>query len=220
VNLPPQMAEYHEVFKKFYLNKHNGRKLQWQPNLGHCLLKARFADDVQKELHVSLFQTLVLLLFNEKEDWALEEIKTHTNIEDGELRRTLQSLACGKARVIVKNPKGKDVADGDHFVFNDSFNQPRYRIKINEIQMRETEQEQQQTTEQVFQDRQYQIDAAIVRVMKMRKSISHNMLISELFAQLRFPAKAADLKKRIESLIDRDYMCRDKDDSNQYNYVA
>lgn len=46
VNLPPQMAEHHEIFKKFYLNKHNGRKLQWQPNLGHCLLKARFADNV------------------------------------------------------------------------------------------------------------------------------------------------------------------------------
>ncbi len=25
--------------------------------------------------------------------------------EDGELRRTLQSLACGKARVLIKNPK-------------------------------------------------------------------------------------------------------------------
>ena len=30
----------------------------------------------------------------------------------------------------------------------------------------------------------------------------------------------ADLKKRIESLIDRDYMERDKDNANQYNYVA
>ena len=30
----------------------------------------------------------------------------------------------------------------------------------------------------------------------------------------------ADLKKRIESLIDRDYMERDKENSNQYNYVA
>ncbi len=29
-----------------------------------------------------------------------------------------------------------------------------------------------------------------------------------------------DLKKRIESLIDRDYMERDKDNANQYNYVA
>ena len=32
--------------------------------------------------------------------------------------------------------------------------------------------------------------------------------------------QAADLKKRIESLIDRDYMCRDKDDPDTYNYVA
>lgn len=30
----------------------------------------------------------------------------------------------------------------------------------------------------------------------------------------------ADLKKRIESLIDRDYMERDKDNANEYNYVA
>ena len=29
-----------------------------------------------------------------------------------------------------------------------------------------------------------------------------------------------DLKKRIESLIDRDYMERDKDSPNTYNYVA
>ena len=28
--------------------------------------------------------------------------------EDGELRRTLQSLACGKARVLVKKPKVLD----------------------------------------------------------------------------------------------------------------
>jgi cullin-4 len=41
----------------------------------------------------------------------------------------------------------------------------------------------------VVQDRQYQMDAAIVRIMKSRKTLSHNLLISELFAQLRFPAK-------------------------------
>lgn len=51
------------------------------------------------------------------------------------------------------------------------------------------EQEQIATTEQVFQDRQYQIDAAIVRIMKMRKSLAHNLLISEIYGQLRFPVK-------------------------------
>lgn len=49
--------------------------------------------------------------------------------------------------------------------------------------------EQKATEERVFQDRQYQIDAAIVRVMKMRKALSHNLLISELYNQLKFPVK-------------------------------
>lgn len=49
--------------------------------------------------------------------------------------------------------------------------------------------EQKATVDKVFKDRQYQIDAAIVRIMKMRKTLSHNLLISELFTQLNFPAK-------------------------------
>lgn len=53
--------------------------------------------------------------------------------------------------------------------------------------------EQKATEERVFQDRQYQIDAAIVRIMKMRKSLSHNLLISELYNQLKFPVKVRDL---------------------------
>lgn len=59
-------------------------------------------------------------------------------LEDGELRRTLQSLACGKARVLTKSPKGKDVEDGDKFTCNDDFRHKLFRIKINQIQMKET----------------------------------------------------------------------------------
>lgn len=219
VTLPLEMVQYQDVFNKFYLGKHSGRKLQWQPTLGHCVLKAWFHQG-NKELQVSLFQALVLILFNDADDLSLEDIKAATNIEDGELRRTLQSLACGKARVLQKNPRGRDVADNDRFVFNADFTNKLFRIKINQIQMKETNEEQKATEERVYQDRQYQIDAAIVRIMKMRKTLTHNLLISELYNQLKFPVKPADLKKRIESLIDRDYMERDKDNANQYNYVA
>lgn len=89
-------------------------------------------------MQVSLFQGLVLILFNDTDNLTLEEIKSATNIEDGELRRTLQSLACGKARVLTKNPRGRDVADNDGFVFNSEFNNKLFRIKINQIQMKET----------------------------------------------------------------------------------
>uniref|UniRef100_A0A8C6PEQ3 Cullin-4A n=1 Tax=Nothobranchius furzeri TaxID=105023 RepID=A0A8C6PEQ3_NOTFU len=219
VHLPSEMVKLQEVFKLFYLSKHSGRKLQWQPTLGHSVLKAEFKEG-KKELQVSLFQTLVLLMFNEGEDFGMEEIRTATGIEEMELKRTLQSLACGKARVLNKNPRGKDVEDGDRFNFNNDFKHKLFRIKINQIQMKETVEEQVSTTERVFQDRQYQIDAAVVRIMKMRKILSHNLLVSELYNQLKFPVKPGDLKKRIESLIDRDYMERDKETPNQYHYVA
>uniref|UniRef100_A0A673WAD1 Cullin 4B n=1 Tax=Salmo trutta TaxID=8032 RepID=A0A673WAD1_SALTR len=137
VHLPAEMVRLQEIFKTFYLGKHSGRKLQWQSTLGHCVLKAEFKEG-RKELQVSLFQTLVLLMFNEGEEFTLEEIKLATGIEDGELRRTLQSLACGKARVIHKVPKSKDVEDGDKFSCNDDFKHKLFRIKINQIQMKET----------------------------------------------------------------------------------
>ena len=157
VTLPAQMVNFQETFKKFYLGKHSGRKLQWQPSLGLCVVKAEFAQ-AAKELQVSLFQTLVLLLFNSADEMPFEEIKAATNIEvnlfvvefdfnficfiiekqDAELRRTLQSLACGKARVLKKVPPGKDILDGDKFVYCKDFTNKLYRIRINQIQLKET----------------------------------------------------------------------------------
>ena len=60
----------------------------------------------------------------------------------------------------------------------------------------------------------------IVRTMKSRKKMAHNALISELLVQLKFPVRTSDLKKRIESLIERDYLARDRDDSSVYIYLA
>jgi hypothetical protein len=45
--------------------------------------------------------------------------------------------------------------------------------------------------------------------MKTRKTLSHKLLIGELMQMLKFPIKGSDLKKRIESLIDREYLERD-----------
>ena len=49
-----------------------------------------------------VLQTVVLMLFNDAEKLSFQDIKDSTGIEDKELRRTLQSLACGKVRVLQK----------------------------------------------------------------------------------------------------------------------
>lgn len=47
--------------------------------------------------------------------------------------------------------------DGDVFEFNGDFQERLFRIKVNAIQLKETVEENTNTTERVFQDRQYQV---------------------------------------------------------------
>ncbi|RKP24523.1 cullin [Syncephalis pseudoplumigaleata] len=223
VILPPIMAEYQDAFKQFYNSQHKNRVLTWQHSLGHCRLRAYFPKGT-KELQVSLLQAIVLLLFN---DCAIDgslsyrDIHKKTGIAPDELQRTLLSLSCGKSRVLLKSSRGPTIdEDNDQFKFNAKFQAELVRIKINSIQMKETIKENEETKERVFQDRQFQVDAAIVRIMKARKRMSHVNLSAEIYEQLKFHIPPRDLQKRIESLIERDYLERDAEESNVYKYLA
>jgi cullin-4 len=73
---------------------------------------------------------------------------------------------------------------------------------------------------QVLQDRQHQIDACIVRIMKTRKTLSHKLLTQEVLTQLKFQLTQKDLKKRIDNLIEREFMERSSEDAGVYHYMA
>lgn len=219
VKLPQALMDYQEVFKRFYLTKHSGRKLAWQHVDGACTVKACFPNGI-KILLLSLYQTIVMVLFNDADEISYSDVADATGIEEQPLKRTLLSLACGKVRVLKKRPKGPEVASTDCFAFNKHFTSKQTKLKINAIQMKETVEDNTATTEKVFQERNYQIDAAIVRIMKARRTIEHTSLLSEICNQLRFPLKPGDVKKRIESLIEREYLERDEDNTQAYHYLA
>ncbi|PGH11864.1 hypothetical protein AJ80_06929 [Polytolypa hystricis UAMH7299] len=222
VKIPTEIAKAISDFDQYYMNKHNGRKLSWRHSLAHCQLKARFPKG-NKELVVSSFQAIVLLLFNDVvggETLSYPSIKSATGLSDPELKRTLQSLACAKYRVLTKRPKGREINDDDVFSYNAGFSDPKMRIKINQIQLKETKQENKATHERVAADRHYETQAAIVRIMKSRKTISHNELIVEVInaTKSRGVLEQADIKKNIEKLIDKDYI--EREDGNRYSYLA
>jgi len=68
--------------------------------------------------------------------------------------------------------------------------------------------------------RRHQMDAAVVRIMKARKTLRHPDLVAEVVKQLqkRFVPKPVDIKKRIANLIELEYLERDETDRQLYHY--
>src|SRR5690606_9531293 len=117
---------------------------------------------------------------------TFEEIEADTGIDDkDELKRNILSLL--KHKILIKDPRTKTIESSDTFKINNDFKSKLYRITVNKIQMKETTKENVKTVEDVIVDRQYQIDASIVRIMKSRNVLSHSELIKEIYNQLKFP---------------------------------
>jgi len=135
----------------------------------------------------------------------------------------IDAVAGAKFKILNKEPKGREVDEGDSFSFNSEFTAKQIRFKVGTVTAaKETENEKQETRQKVDEDRKPQIDAAIVRVMKSRKEMDHNVLIAEVTSQLtsRFLPSPNVIKKRIESLIEREFLERDKDNWRKYKYLA
>ncbi|XP_069999236.1 cullin-3 [Penaeus vannamei] len=176
-------------------------------------------------IQVSTYQMVILMLFNTRDKLTYEEIQNETDIPDRDLVRALQSLALGKPaqRVLVKSPKTKEMESSHEFTVNDSFTSKLYRVKIQAVAAKgESEPERKETRSKVDEDRKHEIEAAIVRIMKARRRMTHNNLVAEVTDQLksRFLPSPILIKKRIESLIEREYLARTPEDRKIYSYVA
>lgn len=177
-------------------------------------------------LCVNTYQMCVLLLFNRRDSYTYDEIKEETSIPDRELTRALQPLALGKAnqRILVKSPKSKDIEASHSFTVNDSFSSQFHRVKIQQASARqgESEPERCETKKKMDEDRKHEIEACIVRIMKSRKQLNHNQLVTQVVDQLhkRFQPSPVIIKKRIEGLIEREYIKRSEADRKTYVYLA
>ncbi|KAH9553569.1 hypothetical protein CY35_08G017800 [Sphagnum magellanicum] len=223
-NLPTEILSMCDKFKQYYLSTHTGRRLTWQTNMGTADLKATFGNGNKHELNVSTYQMCILCLFNKADRLMYREIEQATDIPASDLQRSLQSLACVKGKnVLRKEPMSKDISEDDVFLVNDKFSSKFYKVKISTVvAQKESEPEKQETRQKVEEDRKPQIEAAIVRIMKARRLLDHNNIISEVTKQLqaRFLPNPAVIKKRIESLIEREFLERDSVDRKLYRYLA
>jgi cullin 1 len=139
-------------------------------------------------------------------------------LNDDDVIRLLHSLSCAKYKILNKEPSTKTISPTDYFEFNSKFTDKMRRIKIPLPPV----DEKKKVIEDVDKDRRYAIDASIVRIMKSRKVLNYQQLVVECVEQLgrMFKPDVKAIKKRIEDLISRDYLERDKDNANLFKYLA
>jgi cullin 1 len=134
-----------------------------------------------------------------------------------------QSLV--KAKILLKEDSSSDpetINNTDVFTLNLEYKNKRTRVNINVPVPQQVKEETESTHKTVEEDRKLQIQAAVVRIMKARKQLTHSNLISEVLTQLqsRFKPKVPLIKKCIDILIEKEYLERVEGHKDLYNYVA
>lgn len=220
--MPKELAGACERYKRFYLNQHSGHKLEWRFDQGQAEVVMDFSKTVKRSLVCSTYQMMILLVFNNFKRVTYKQILDMTGIPKYEIANHLLSLCHPKVNVIMKRPNSKKLEESHQFMLNSSYTNQLMKINIPLLRAVENEESGEDENKAIELQRRHQQDAAIVRIMKTRKTLRHNLLVAEVIQQLsaRFKPRPNDIKKRIEALIEQEYMERDKDDRGVYNYLA
>lgn len=221
--LPAEMLQLRDRFRRYYLGVHPARRLAWSSSLGTAVLAAEFREGERHEITVSVQQMSVLLLFNSADRLTFREIEEGTGIPEPVLKRALLSMSMIRGRdVLRKEPMSPEVAEDHAFHFNGSFTCRSHRLRMWMLPPAHKEPAAAEPRQQAEGDRRPQIDAAVVRLMKSRRVLGHDDLIAEVTSQLRprFSPDAVEIKRRIELLIDREYLERDELDMKVYRYIV
>lgn len=64
---PEELTGCSKQFEQFYLSRHSGRRLTWQPSLGNADVRVSFKAR-KHDLNVSTFALVILLLFEDVGD--------------------------------------------------------------------------------------------------------------------------------------------------------
>ncbi|CAJ0750528.1 18056_t:CDS:10, partial [Entrophospora sp. SA101] len=208
-------------FKIFYQNKHSGRKLNWLFHLSKGELKANYlkATKTGYTFQVSTYQMGILLQYNKDTSYSFEELSQSTDLSTDVLSGQLGILV--KAKVLSLN-QGSVGEAGSRYELNMEFKSKKIRVQLNIPVKSEQKVEVEETHKTVEEDRKLLMQAAIVRIMKTRKTMKHVALVQEVISQLsnRFKPKVPDIKKCIDVLLEKEYIERVEGQKDMFSYVA
>ncbi|THV03349.1 Cullin-domain-containing protein [Dendrothele bispora CBS 962.96] len=186
--------------------------LTWLWNYSKNELRTNYLNQ-KYILMTSAYQMAVLTQYNKHDTLSLEEIFAATMIGKDILTQVLALLV--KAKILVNEEQ-------DQYDLNPNFKSKKIRVNLNLPIKAEVRQESNEVLKAVDEDRKYAIQATIVRIMKARKTMKNQQLIQEVISQIshRFTPKIPDIKKAIETLLEKEYIERVENSKDTFAYVA
>ena len=180
LNTPPELTALTTAFEAWYTKQKPFARITWVHSQGNVAVKANFASG-SYEFSVVPLQAAALLLFNESGGpLTLEAIRNKLGLSVEHAKRTMHSLACGKTKALKKTPEGQTIADDHTFDFNAAFADKIRKLRIPMASLEETH-----NAKKTDEERVHTVEAAIVRIMKARHTLSHQELSAAVMEQVR-----------------------------------
>lgn len=215
LTLPKSLLEAQNTFTEFYNQVTKHRSLEFVYPLCAVVVEANL-EKSKCEITMTLLQFMILNFFERTQGATFKELAYELNFDEETLKKNLHSLCYMKYKFLDKQPNNKTFGPDDVFIFQADFKTPLKRIVLPMPALEETYQKS-----RVEEDRGMAIEAAIVRVMKSRKMDNYTNVTQEVMTILRqFKPDPKIIKKKIESLIDKEFLERDKENPTMLKYLA
>ncbi|CAK5269764.1 unnamed protein product [Mycena citricolor] len=210
--IPAEILPTYDRFSRYYQMKHSGRKLTWLWNYSKNELRTNYLNQ-KYILMTSSFQMAILVQYNRNDTLSLSELEAATSIPKDYLAQVLAILV--KAKILVNE-------ESEQYDLNPGFKSKKIRVNLNLPIKSEVKADTSEVLKTVDEDRKYVIQATIVRVMKARKTMKNQPLIQEVISQIsqRFAPKIPDIKKAIDTLLEKEYIERVEGTRDTFAYVA
>lgn len=225
--IPTQLTPSVNNFTKFYNSQFPDYLLKFDLLYGNAEINITIDSNV-KTILVSTIQMLILLCINDSsEPLTLASILEKTKLDKNNIVDHIMTLIHPDYYILQKNPPSRDLKLDHKFRLSTKWS-PKLinlkRIKINLVSFDDLKPSinLSEITNDVLMNRVYLIESSIVRVMKIKKQLNNNDLVSEIQNQLktRFEINVSMIKNGIDKLIEQDYIERDENNRNIFKYIA